>query len=157
MAGLRNNCYATLWSAKPYGKIYFVQCTVSHKNKTTGQYENDFTGTVKFCGEAATEVAKLGLAEKYDKDNPVKQNVKILSTETNSFFNKNKLDKFLPMANGNTELEYFIRDAVNERPVTVWSFEIPDNNTNSKKSVDKAEDVTEIPDDADEDEGLPFN
>ena len=97
------------------------------------------------------------MAEKYDKDNPVKQNVKILSTETNSFFNKNKLDKFLPMANGNTELEYFIRDAVNERPVTVWSFEIPDNNTNSKKSVEKAEDVTEIPDDADEDEGLPFN
>lgn len=160
--GLRNDCYAKLWSARPYQKVYYVQLSVSQKNQETGEYKIQYSGTAMFAGTAAEKVALLGLPEKSDPENPEGKDAKILSVDISSYYNHKKKDELLELAHGNTKLEYFIREKCNEYTHTVWDFEVQDSGTEKPKQTKKSskevdEGFMEVPDDVDENEGLPFD
>lgn len=55
----RSNAYATVWETKPSAKYTDVRLSCSSKNKTTGQYESDFSGFVRFIGDAHKMAAGL--------------------------------------------------------------------------------------------------
>lgn len=65
--GLRTGKYptqATVWEVRESkGKTVDVRISCSKKNKQTGEYETDFSGYVRFCGENMVNFAK-GLNEK---------------------------------------------------------------------------------------------
>ena len=135
--GLHNNCYAKIWSAKPYGQIYYCQLSVSVKDKNTNAYKNTFSRTVSFCGEAAKKVPLLGLPEKYEPGSKAYKSIKITNCDIQTYYNKKKLDELLPLANGNTALEYFIKDKCNDCSVTVFDFEI-DNGSGTATPQNRA-------------------
>lgn len=54
----RNNCYATVWSVKPYANYTDVRITTSRKGKD-GEYTTDFSGFVRFIGDAHKMAAGL--------------------------------------------------------------------------------------------------
>ena len=77
---------ATFWKVQRVadnGKTCDVQISVSKKNKQTDQYETDFSGFVKFCGENMVKFAQslqekdkididsFELTNKYDKEKKV--------------------------------------------------------------------------------------
>ena len=57
----RQNAFATIWSVEPVrDTITKAKITTSKKNKSTGEYETDFSGFVTFLGTAtASKAAKL--------------------------------------------------------------------------------------------------
>lgn len=59
--GFRSGSYCKIWSVEPVrDTITRARISISKKNKTTGQYEQDFGGYVAFIGSAAaTSAAKL--------------------------------------------------------------------------------------------------
>lgn len=77
--GFKANGFATVWETKAgNGNYTDVRLSTSKKNKQTEQYENDFSGFVRFVGAAHQKAAtlkpkdriKLGDCEvtnKYDK------------------------------------------------------------------------------------------
>lgn len=80
--GFRKDAYATVWSVEPTSDTYTkVRISVSRKNKSTGEYETDFSGFVSFVGTAAAKKAaqlkekdriRLGdvdVTTRYDKEN----------------------------------------------------------------------------------------
>lgn len=82
--GFKNGAYATVWSVEPASDVRTkVRLSISRKNKSTGEYETDFSGFVNFCGTSAAKKAaglqerdriKLGDTEvtnKYDKEKNV--------------------------------------------------------------------------------------
>lgn len=73
--------YLTVWEIEPVREtIVKARVTSSRKNKQTGEYEDDFSGFVKFCGTATAAKAlklaprdriKLGdieVTRRYDKE-----------------------------------------------------------------------------------------
>lgn len=148
---LRDGCYATVWSARQNGKIYSCNISVSTKDKRTNEYKNDFSGYVNFGGQAAVKVASLGLPEFPNKDNPAKRRVQIKgSPDISTYYNKEAADKLLAQAGNNEDLKKFIRARANEKYITIWDFEIPENNppTNAKPAQETQQN--------DESEELPF-
>ena len=80
--GLRTNCYATIWKIEPKEKFTKVQASTSKKDKTTGNYETDWSGFINFVGQAHTEIVKykekdrikieeFEVTNKYDKEKKV--------------------------------------------------------------------------------------
>ena len=78
--GFRSGGYATVWEVTPRSDtMTSVRLSTSRKDKTTGEYETDFSGFVAFVGTAAAKKAaklkekdriKLGdvdVTTKYDK------------------------------------------------------------------------------------------
>lgn len=58
--GFRVGSYATIWSVEPTrGNSTKVRLSTSRKNRQTGQYEQDFSGYVFFCGSAGAEALRL--------------------------------------------------------------------------------------------------
>lgn len=57
--GLRTGAFATIWSVENKGNFSNVRVSTSKKNKTTGAYEQDFSGYLRFIGEAHRNVASL--------------------------------------------------------------------------------------------------
>lgn len=59
--GFRQGSFATIWQVDPVkDTITKVKITTSRKNKSTGEYETDFSGFVAFLGTAAaSKAAKL--------------------------------------------------------------------------------------------------
>lgn len=85
--GFKNNCYATIWANKntqqivdKYEKYAIVSITTSKKNASTGNYEKDFSGKVRFIGNAFTKIKELQLAEK--------DRLKLLEVETTNKYDK---------------------------------------------------------------------
>jgi len=73
--GFRNNAIATIWKVKESnGENRFrdVQISTSRKNRKTGEYESDFSGFVRFVGNAMTGVEALK-----EKDRIVLKNVDV--------------------------------------------------------------------------------
>lgn len=83
---LKYGSTCTFWKVQRVaenGKTCDVQISVSKKNKQTDQYETDFSGFVKFCGEALVKFAQslqekdkididsFELTNKYDKEKKV--------------------------------------------------------------------------------------
>jgi len=93
--GFRVGAYAKVWSVEPKTDTWAkARISVSHKNKETGEYEQDFGGFVDFSGTAAVKKAatlkpgsriKLGdidVTNKYDpKTGNTYENHKIWSFE----------------------------------------------------------------------------
>lgn len=82
--GFRAGAYATVWEVNPKNdKNTIVRISTSKKDKTTGTYEQDFSGFVAFVGkDAAAKAAqlhekdhiKLGdvdVTTKYDKEKKI--------------------------------------------------------------------------------------
>lgn len=86
--GFKNNCFCTVWSNKAINKVIDkhekyaeVQVTTSKKNKE-GQYETDFTGKVRFVGEAFNKIKDIELAEK--------DRIKLLEVEVTNKYDKER-------------------------------------------------------------------
>lgn len=93
--GFRKDSFATIWSVEPTSDtLTKARISISHKNRQTGEYENDFSGFVSFVGTAAAKKAaslkereriKLGdvdVTNRYDKErNTTFTNFKIFSFE----------------------------------------------------------------------------
>lgn len=153
----RPDCLITLWSARPYGKIYYCQASVSSKNKDTGEYTVAFSGTITLAGKAAEKVATFGLPEKSDRAHPMCKVVRVTSIDITSYYNKKKLDELLPLCRGDKTLEYFVKERVNQYTFTVWDIETDiENKGGAQKTAKKEEGFMAVPDSL-EDEGLPFN
>ena len=78
---LQYGTVATFWKAnEPKGKTIDANISIRKKNKDTDQYETDFSGYVKFCGEKMVEFVKrlkekdkieiesFDVTNKYDKE-----------------------------------------------------------------------------------------
>ena len=128
---LKFGCTCTFWKVQRVadnGKTCDVQISISKKNKQSGEYETDFSGFVKFCGENLVKFAQ-SLQEK-DK------------IDIDSFELTNKYDK-----EKNTT---YYNVAVFAAKKHEW-----DNNGNNNKQSSKSDDFMNIPDGIDE--SLPFN
>ena len=57
----RNNSYATIWEVKPSANYTDVRLSTSHKKPNTNpaEYETDFSGYVRFIGDAHKMAAGL--------------------------------------------------------------------------------------------------
>lgn len=89
--GLKNGCYARVWSAKDMD--YQTNCLVSVSKKgNDGQYKNTFQGYVNFKGdEARKKIRSLNLPEKFDKDNPSYESIRVYgSPDIETYYNKRK-------------------------------------------------------------------
>ena len=91
--GFRNGAYATVWETKPgNGNWTDVRLSISRKNRD-GEYETDFSGFVRFIGDAHTGAAYLGeksrikigecdVTNRYDKEKKVEYvNYKVFGFE----------------------------------------------------------------------------
>lgn len=56
----RNGCYASIWEIKPAesGKYTDVKISVSTRKQNTQNYVQDFSGTVRFIGDANAMIQK---------------------------------------------------------------------------------------------------
>lgn len=93
--GFRNGAYATVWKVEPISDTMTkTQISISRKDKSTGNYETDFSGFAAFIGSATAKKAsqlkerdriRLGdvdVTTKYDKDKQVTYtNYKVFSFE----------------------------------------------------------------------------
>ncbi len=80
--GFRSNAYATIWDINPASDLRTKgRISISKKNKTTGEYETDFSGFVNFLGSATAKKATT-LKEK--------DRIKIGDCDVNSHYDKEK-------------------------------------------------------------------
>lgn len=102
---LQYGTLATFWKIQRVadnGKTCDVQISISKKNKQTDQYETDFSGFVKFCGENMVNLAKtlkekdkidiesFELTNHYDKEKRVTYyNVSVFAAKKAEFNNSN--------------------------------------------------------------------
>lgn len=78
--GFRNDAYATVWDSKEgKGNYNDIQLSISKKNKQTGKYETEFSGWVRFVGDAK----ELGLLPKMTR-------IQIKSCDLTNFYSKEK-------------------------------------------------------------------
>lgn len=81
--GFRNNAYATVWESKPgKGNYNDIKLQIS-KKKQNGEYETEFSGWVRFVGEAKN----LGLMAE-------KTRIQIRSCDITNYYNKEKNQMF---------------------------------------------------------------
>lgn len=57
--GFRYGAYMRIWELEPHEKFTTARVSTSHKNKQTGDYEQDFSGFVTLIGAAHTEAAGM--------------------------------------------------------------------------------------------------
>lgn len=140
--GLRDGCYAKIWSAKDNGRAVSCYTTVSRKNKDGDGYTQLFNGFVSYFGDACKElILGLGLPEEFDRENPVGKTVHITgSPDVTSWYDKEKK-----------------RGGMN---VTVYAIELPEDDGGSKpakKTSTKKETKTKSKSSAhSDDDELPF-
>lgn len=91
--GFRKDNYATVWKVEPKSDtMTSVRISISRKNKTTGEYETEFSGFTSFVGSACAKKAaslkekdriKLGdvdVVNRFDKEkNVTYTNFKVFS------------------------------------------------------------------------------
>lgn len=114
-----NGSYASIWSVnKGKGNYYDVRISTSRKRKDTGNYETDFSGFVRFCGEAGNQIASLegkdggnrpitrvrlgnvGVTNTYDREKKITYwNAVVFSIEDG----KSKNDEFMSLPDGDDE------------------------------------------------------
>lgn len=79
--GFRNDCYAKVWEIKQRAEKYTdAKISVSKKNKQTEQYETEFSGVVRFIGDAHKNAAELTENSK----------IKVLSCDTTNKYSKER-------------------------------------------------------------------
>lgn len=161
--GLRENGFAKVWTAKPNGKIYSGRVSVSKKDKKTGKYKDpEFSDYVNFAGAAAEKIAELGLPEKSEEKNPTFKNIKILSAEISTWYDRDSIKRLIDDVQKKvkdeglkSDLTRFIKARANIKNVTIWDFELSEYNSNgtaeSKPTTAKTNTVV-----SDDEEELPF-
>lgn len=174
--GLRQGSYAKVWCIKQNGKTYSGQISVSKKNKETNEYETQFNGYVKFAGPAAEKAANFDLPETMDREHPKYESIHITdSPDIASWFNKEehgkKVGLIKRLANkagvpedneGVVDLIKCVGRACDTKPITIWDFEIPDNedegSAKKSKSASKkgAESKAKAETDDEAEEEYPF-
>ena len=121
--GLREGCFARVWSAKvsQYSVNSYVTVSKAKRDDNNNPlkddngktvYEQQFNGFVTFAGDAKAIIEGLGLPETIDRDNPVSKTVKIVgSPDITSWYDAEKKkggtnirirDVELPESNGET-------------------------------------------------------
>lgn len=118
-----NGSYASIWSVnKGKGNYYDVRISTSRKRKDTGNYETDFSGFVRFCGEAGNQIASLegkdsgnrpitrvrlgnvGVTNTYDREKKITYwNAVVFSIEEMENNSKSKNDEFMSLPDGDDE------------------------------------------------------
>lgn len=130
--GFRTGAYATVWEVKQgNGNYTDVRLSISKKNKQTEQYEQDFSGYVRFIGTAHQNATSL-----HEKDR-----IKIGDCEVTNSYNKEKKVTYTNFA--------------------VFSFENANENSSGQKNsaqqnANMDTGFMNIPDGIDDSE-LPFN
>ena len=118
--GFRTDAYAKVWSVEPVSDTHTkLRLSISRKNKTTGEYEQDFSGFVSAIGTAAAKKAaqlkegdriRLGdvdVTNRYDKEKGV--------TYTNfRLFSFGKADEAKTSAETSTEPQPTVDDGESE-------------------------------------------
>lgn len=128
--GFRTGAYATVWEVKQgNGNYTDVRLSISKKNKQTDQYEQDFSGYVRFIGTAHQNAGTL-----HEKDR-----IKIGDCEVTNNYNKEKKVTYTNFA--------------------VFSFENANDNSSGQKNTTQQNNSTstgfmDVPDNIDEE--LPF-
>lgn len=80
--GFKNGTYATIWTVEPKSEtITKARISISRKNKTTGQYDTDFSGFVTFMGSAVARKA----ASLKERDR-----IRLGDVDVSNYFNKEK-------------------------------------------------------------------
>lgn len=127
--GFRTGAYAKVWAVENKGNYSVVELSTSKKNKTTNEYETDFSGKfVRFIGTAHNQVQGVTRGT----------SIKLGNVEVTNSYNKET----------KTAYTNFL----------VFSFEIPDGNKQSNSpapSQTKNDGFMNIPDGLDDE--LPFN
>lgn len=127
--GFRTDGYAKIWAVENKGNYSVVELSSSKKNKTTNEYETDFSSKfVRFIGTAHSQVQGLTKGT----------SIKFGNVEVTNSYNKE------------TKVSY--------TNFLVFSFDIPDgngSNNTSKPTEIKSNGLMNIPDGIDEE--LPFN
>lgn len=129
--GFRTGAYAKVWAVENKGNYSVVELSTSKKNKTTNEYETDFSGKfVRFIGTAHNQVQGMTKGT----------SIKLGNVEVTNSYNKET----------KTAYTNFL----------VFSFEATNGNNSSSISKpaptqDKNDGFMNIPDGIDEE--LPFN
>ena len=119
--GFRNGAFATVWEVREgRGKYTDVRISISRKDKNSGNYETDFSGYVRFIGDAATDA--LGLQPK--------DRIKIGECETTNRYDKEKNVTYTNHA--------------------VFSFERADSQGGTAKPAAKKDEFMNVPEGIDE-------
>ena len=119
--GFRTDAYAKIWAVENKGNYSVVELSTSKKNKTTNEYETDFSSKfTRFIGTAHTQVQGLTKGT----------SVKLGNIEVTNSYNKET----------KTAYTNFL----------VFSFEIPDGNNAKPASTSKSDGFMNIPDSVDE-------
>lgn len=145
----RNGCYASIWGCYPNesGKATGVRISISKKNKTTQLYETDFTGFVTFIGEANTKIQKYVGRQLGEDRKPL---ARIRLDEVSATRRERPGQEGVPA-----------RDKVYTDSFQCYTFtdedELADGNTSTPTQQSRSVFDPSIPDDAGDDEELPFN
>lgn len=78
--GFHTGCWLKIWEIKKTEKNTLIRVSASRKNKTTNQFEDDFTGYIRLAGKAAEMAEELREGDRiktgfcdvtthYDKEN----------------------------------------------------------------------------------------
>lgn len=62
--GFKTGAYATVWEVVPSEKFTKIRISTSHKNKDTGEYDQDFSGYVGLFGDAGRMANKLKVRDR---------------------------------------------------------------------------------------------
>lgn len=57
--GLKTGAFAKIWAIENKGNYSDARVSISKKNKTTGAYEQDFSGFLRFIGNAHSKATSL--------------------------------------------------------------------------------------------------
>lgn len=87
--GFRTGAYATVWTVEAKSpSVTKVRISISKKNRNTGEYEQDFSGFVNFCGSTASDALKL-----HEKDR-----IKLGDVDVTSRYDKEKKVEYINYA-----------------------------------------------------------
>lgn len=138
--GFRNGAYASVFSVvKGSGNFYDVRLCTSRKNRSTGNYEQDFGGFVRFVGNAAEKISKYeGADSKNLGGNPIVR-VKLGDVDTTNTYNKEKKITYtnhvvftFDYPNGDDSQSPTVRNADN-KTVNDYVANIPDNSNDDEE------------------------
>lgn len=80
--GFRKGAFATVWETEPISNTMTkARVSISRKNRNTGEYEQDFSGFIKFIGSAVSQKA-LALKPK--------DRIQLGDVDVSTFYNKEK-------------------------------------------------------------------
>lgn len=111
--GFRQNGFMTVWSVEPSrsGNTTRVRLSSSRKNKSTDEYEQDFSGFCTFIGKAHEAAARLKERDR----------IKVLECDVGTTYNKEKKIEYVnykvfdfEMANGGKSTDSGKRTAFDE-------------------------------------------